>query len=111
MLELRISSDFNRFIHGVVLKEVQKIPFLKVGALKIAIKPRYLSRNALKKILKIIDDEYPKDKNQEPFSYKKLNELDFLKHIAFIECLCAENGYTLNLDKDLNNELSKPKTA
>ena len=79
--------------------------------MKIAIKPRYLSRNALKKILKIIDDEYPKDKNQEPFSYKKLNELDFLKHIAFIECLCAQNGYTLNLDKDLNNELSKPKTA
>ena len=108
---MRISSDFNRFIHGVVLKEVQKIPFLKISALQIAIKPRYLTANALKKILKVIDDDYPKDKDNEPFSYKKLNELDFLKHIALIECLCAENGYTLNLDKDLNNELSKPKTG
>ena len=94
-----------------MLKEVQKIPFLKVGALKIAIKPRYLSRNALKKILKIVDDEYPKDKNQEPFSYKKLNELDFLKHIAFIECLRAEHRYTLNLEQDSNNDLYNPKTA
>lgn len=32
--------------------------------------------------------------------YKELKELDFLRHIAFLECICAQNGYTLNLEKE-----------
>ncbi|RAZ49185.1 hypothetical protein [Campylobacter hyointestinalis] len=106
---MRISSPFNRFMHGVVLREIKKIRYLKIAELKIAIKPFYLSFDTLKQILKYLDEDYPRKKGGEPFSYTELKELDFLRHIAFLECVCAENGYTLNLEKEykeINNGLS-----
>lgn len=96
-------------MHGVVLREIKKIRYLEFRTLKIAIKPFYLSFNVLKQILKYLDEDYPRKKDGEPFSYKELKELDFLRHIAFLECICAENGYTLNLEKkyqEVNNGLS-----
>lgn len=87
-------------MHGVVLREIKKIRYLKISGLKIAIKPFYLSFDTLKQILKYLDEDYPRKKGGKPFSYTELKELDFLRHIAFLECICAENGYTLNLEKE-----------
>lgn len=95
-------------MHGVVLREIQKIRYLKIAGLKIAIKPFYLSFDTLKQILKCIDEDYPRKKDGKPFSYTELKEVDFLRHIAFLECVCAENGITLNLEnKEENNGLSE----
>lgn len=90
-------------MHGVVLREIKKIRYLKISGLKIAIKPFYLSFDTLKQILKYLDEDYPRKEGGKPFSYTELKELDFLRHIAFLECICAENGYTLNLEKEYND--------
>lgn len=87
-------------MHGVVLREIKKIRYLKISGLKIAIKPFYLSFDTLKQILKYLDEDYPRKKDGKPFSYTELKEVDFLRHIAFLECVCAENGITLNLEKE-----------
>ncbi|PPB65657.1 hypothetical protein [Campylobacter hyointestinalis] len=102
---MQISYSFNRFMHGVVLREIKKIRYLKISSLKIAIKPFYLSFDTLKQILKYLDEDYPRKKDGKPFSYKELKEVDFLRHIAFLECVCAENGYTLNLEKEYKDNL------
>lgn len=87
-------------MHGVVLSQVYKIRYLKVNSIKAAFRPFYLNYETLKQILKVLDMDYPRDKNGVPLSYTKLNELDFLSHIAFIEILLAENGYTLYLKEN-----------
>lgn len=88
-------------MHGVVLREIKKIRYLKISSLKIAIKPFYLSFDTLKQILKYLDEDYPRKKDGKPFSYTELKEVDFLRHIAFLECVCAENDITLNLEKNI----------
>lgn len=94
-----VSREFNRFMHGVVLAQVAKIRFLKVQEIKGILRPFYLSPDTLKQLLKIIDLDYPRNEKGEPLSYTKLNELEFLSHIAFIERICAENGINLELNK------------
>lgn len=94
-----ISREFNRFMHGVVIAKVQKIRILKVREIKGILHPFYLSKDTLKQVLKIIDLDYPRDEKGEPLSYTKLNESEFLSHIAFIERICAENGVNFGLDK------------
>lgn len=89
-------------MHGVVLRQVHKIRYLQINYLRVAFSPFYLSINTLKQTLKVLDLDYPRQKDGTPLSYTKLNELDFLSHIAFIEILLAQNGYTLDL-KETND--------
>ncbi|WP_163258546.1 hypothetical protein [Campylobacter fetus] len=84
-------------MHGVILREISKLRYLKIRDSKVAIRPFYLSFNTLKQVLKYLDSGYPRKKNGKPISYKDLKEADVLSHIAFIECLCAENGYELKI--------------
>lgn len=98
-----ISSEFNRFMHGVVIKQVHKFRFLKIAEIGVLIRPFYLSHDTLKQVLKYCDYDYPRKKDGTPLSYTEIREADFLSHIAFIERICAENGYELEFTKELEN--------
>ncbi len=98
---MRISTNFNAFMHGVVLKQFSAFRYIKLYELKIAFHPFYLTVSTLKQLLKWLDSDYPRDKAGVPLSYKKLEASDFLSHIAFLEQLAAQNGYLLDFTKDL----------
>lgn len=93
--KMKISSEFNRFIHGVVLKEIitKNILMVDLGRSKLTFHPYKFSPETLKWFLKILDFNYPREVDGKPFSYTKLSEADTLKHLNFIEMLLIDNGY------------------
>lgn len=86
-----IKNEFSRFMHGVVLAEISKIGVLYIADFNKALKPRYLSRETLKKVFKYLDLNYPRNKNLEPLSYTKLNKFEMLSHLKFLELVLMEN--------------------
>lgn len=99
---MQISSNFNRLIHGVILSKINKIRLLKtsLGDKEVEFKPFYFSKDTLKQFLKLIDLDYPRDKNGLPLSYTKLNNLEMLNHYRFLELLLIENGYEDLIDEN-----------
>lgn len=104
---MRISSQFNRFMHGVVLAEVNRLRTLKTSQPAYLIRPFYLSPQTLKQVLKYLDYDYPRTKDGTPLSYKGLSVLEMLSHIAFIETLLASNGvspkYLIEFKKEIGD--------
>lgn len=90
-------------MHGVVLKEFHALRYLKIAEHNIAMRPFYLSNDSLKQLLKVLDFDYPRQKDGTPLSYTKLHEADFLSHIAFLETIMAENGYTPKYLEQIRN--------
>ena len=100
-----ISSQFNRFMHGVVLRELGALRYLQIREHKLALRPFYLTQGTLKQLLKVLDFDYPREKDGKPFSYRKLTARDMLAHIAFIELVMAENGFEPKYLQEFKEEI------
>lgn len=89
-----ISSGFNRFMHGVVLKFIaHNVGVLKFYDAGVKFYPRYFELDTVKQILKALDLNYPRNRDFSPFSYTKLSAFDMLMHVKWVEVILSENGY------------------
>lgn len=102
---MQISGQFNRFMHGVVLAQMRSLRYLCIREHRIAIRPFYLSAGTLKQLLKVLDFDYPREKDGAPLSYTQLSTADMLAHLAYIETLCAENGIEPEYLREFKEEL------
>ena len=90
---MSVSNNFFRFIFGVVLEDLhnsggvltfQEPPFkFRVSA---------ISKESIRNLLKHLDFNYPRDENEKPLSYTKLDSKQMTEHISWIERQCAFSG-------------------
>ena len=103
---MNISTHYNRFYHGVVLKQVLGAPLIKVEDIKIggvpfAFCPGQMKRqfhgrmDSVKQLLKKLNLDYPRDEDGEPISTIKLDNLQLSQHIEAVIKMCADGGYEL----------------
>ena len=92
-------------MHGVVLAQMRALRYLCIREHRIVIRPFYLSADTLKQLLKVLDFDYPRQKDGTPLSYTRLSTTDMLEHLAYIETLCAENGIEPEFIKEFEREI------
>lgn len=90
---MKISSNFNRFIFGVVLEDLKN----SGGVLEFQEPPfkfrcSQLSKETIRNLLKYLDFNYPRNENGVPLSYTKLDSKQMTRHIEWIERQCAFSG-------------------
>ena len=91
---MQLSSAYNRFIHGVVYKELHSIQKpIKVFDGKFIFRPSGLTYNSVKQLLKHLDLNYPREGNKVK-SITKLTTQEMSEHLEFITLLLGENGIT-----------------
>jgi len=105
-----ISSAFNRFYHGVVLKQVLQVPLLtvedvKIGGIPFTFSPAGVANtmhgklDSVKQLLKALNLDYPKDKEGKPLSTTKIENTDLLQHIEAVIKMCADSGHEMDFVK------------
>ena len=90
---MKISSNFNRFIFGVVLEDLK----MSGGVLEFQEPPfkfrvTSISKETIRNLLKHLDFNYPRDENAKPLSYTKLDSKQMSDHVNWIERQCAFSG-------------------
>lgn len=90
---MRISTNFNRFIFGVVLEDLKNCG----GVLEFKEPPfkfrcSQLSKETIRNLLKYLDFNYPRNENGVPLSYTKLDSKQMSDHVTWIERQCAFSG-------------------
>jgi hypothetical protein len=94
---VKISSNFNRFIFGVVLNDLKNSDgILKFDEPKFKFRPKNITKESLRNLLKYLDFNYPRDKDMHPLSYAELDSKQMSDHIAWIERTAAWSGIELN---------------
>lgn len=88
-----ISSNFARFIFGVVLEDLKN----SGGVLSFQEPPfkfrvSSISKESIRNLLKHLDFNYPRDAEQKPLSYTKLDSKQMSLHVEWIERQCAFSG-------------------
>ena len=91
-----LSNNFNRFYHGVVLKQVGGLKEIKTDieylGRKFIFSPKRLNMDSLKQLLKAINLQYPRDSKGIPVSTRKIDSVELMQHIEYIIELCGNNG-------------------
>ena len=90
---MKISSNFNRFIFGVVLEDLKHsggILTFQDPTFKFRVSS--ISKESIRNLLKHLDFNYPRDDAQKPLSYTKLDSKQMSDHINWIERQCAFSG-------------------
>lgn len=100
---MKVSSNFNRYLHGVLLKEIVNARFLRISTGKngdkmLVLRPFHMDKDSLKQLFKVLDFNYPLDKNAKPLSYTKLNTKELVSHALFLEMTLADNGILIKRD-------------
>lgn len=90
-----ISTNFSRFMFGVVLKEVRNAPVLEFEEFKFKFRPGQIAFASMRELFKHLDLDYPRDSESRPHSYKKLNGADMSRHIEWIVKIAGQSGYEL----------------
>ncbi len=92
-----LSSQFRKFVFGVVLKELKalKEPIV-IEEPRFKFRTSSITKESLRNLLKHLDLNYPRDERMRPLSYTKLNNKDMCKHIEFINKIVGQSGQTLN---------------
>ena len=90
---MKISSNFNRFIFGVVLEDLKN----SGGVLEFKEPPfkfrcSQLSKETIRNLLKYLDFNYQRNENGVPLSYTKLDSKQMSDHVTWIERQCAFSG-------------------
>jgi hypothetical protein len=94
---VKISSNFNRFIFGVVLEDLKKSDgILKFEEPKFKFRPKNITKESLRNLLKHLDFDYPRDDEMRPLSYTKLDSKQMSDHIAWIERTAGNSGIELD---------------
>jgi len=91
---MKLSSPYNRFLHGVIYKDVKAIKRpLYVFDGQFVFRPSGLSVESLKQLLKHLDLDYPRE-DEKVLSITKLSTKQMGNHIEFMINLLADNGLT-----------------
>ena len=91
---MKLSFQYNRFLHGVIYKEVKAIKKpLYVFDGQFVFRPSGLSVESLKQLLKHLDLDYPRE-DEKVLSITKLSTKQMGNHIEFMINLLAENKLT-----------------
>ena len=91
---MKLSFQYNRFLHGVIYKEVKAIKKpLYVFDGKFVFRPAGLSMESLKQLLKHLDLDYPRE-DEKVLSMTKLDTKQMGDHIEWMIKLLAENKLT-----------------
>lgn len=90
---MRISSNFQKFIFGVVLEDLKR----SGGVLTFQEPPfkfrvTSISKETIRNLLKHLDFNYPRDEDGKPLSYTKLDSKQMSEHVTWIERQCAFSG-------------------
>ena len=98
---MKISSNFNRFIFGVVLEDLKN----SGGVLEFQEPPfkfrcSQLSKETIRNLLKYLDFNYPRNENGVPLSYTKLDSKQMTDHVSWIERQCAFSGIEMKYISD-----------
>lgn len=115
---MKISNHFNRFYHGVILKEMRDLTVKDEKFLSIATNikfrgvnfvfcPARISLETLKQLLKGINLHYPKNALSEPISTAKISNKDLMQHIEFCIRLLANNGISYKFIEDEWNRIKE----
>lgn len=93
---MKISSNFNRFIFGVILPELKKEGVvLHFDSPKFHFRTSSVRSESIRNLLKYLDLNYPRDERQEPLSYTKLDSKQMSDHVAWIEMIAATSGFEM----------------
>lgn len=93
----KVSSNFYRFIFGVVLEDLKKQDgTLQFEEPPFKFKPKAISKESLRNLLKHLDFDYPRDEKAMPLSYTKLDSKQMTRHIEWIERQCAYSSIELD---------------
>jgi prophage antirepressor-like protein len=89
-----ISTNFQKFVFGVVLPQIRKAPYLIFREFDFKCRPAQISSESLRELLKHLDQSYPRDDKKIPVSYTKLTSKDMNNHIEWIILICGESSFT-----------------
>lgn len=98
---MNISINFNRFIFGVVLRDLRKSDVvLKFEHPRFKFRPAGITKESFRELLKHLDFNYPRDDKGVPISYTKLTTEQMSNHIRWIELTASNSGVTLDYIED-----------
>ena len=105
---MKISSQFNRFIFGVVLEDLKNSGgVLSFQAPPFKFRVTSISKETIRNLLKHLDFNYPRDEAQKPQSYTKLDSKQMSLHVEWIERQCAFSGIEMQYISDAWEQIIK----
>lgn len=98
---MKISQNFNRFLHKAVFSEMFKADFLRIrmGAIT-RILPIKKDMEYLKYWLKVFNLDYPMAENGNKYSTKWIDTKQAMQHIEWCIKIMGENGYSMSFIDD-----------
>lgn len=87
-----ITSYFNRFYHGVVLKEIIQLKKPLKFYEKVEVDFSHLSLDTTKQLLKMLNLDYPRDSFDDVISTKDIESKELCNHIEWCIKTLADNG-------------------
>ncbi len=98
---MKISTQFNRFLHGAVFNEVMKVEYLRIRLGNVVrILPIKKSMNYLKYWLKVYNLDYPMADNGIKYSTRWINTKQTMQHIEWCIKIMGDNGHELPFVKE-----------
>ena len=90
---MKISLQFNKFIHGIVLEELHRPNIvLQFDEPKFKFRTSQITKESMRNLLKYLDLSYPRDERLQPLSYTKLDSKQMSNHIQWIEMIAGQSG-------------------
>ena len=98
---MKISTNFNRFIFGVVLEDLKNCGgTLEFKEPTFKFRCSQLSKETIRNLLKYLDFNYPRNDDGMPLSYTKLDSKQMTDHVSWIERQCAFSGIEMKYISD-----------
>jgi hypothetical protein len=95
---MKISTQFNRFIFGVILEELHRPNIVLIfDDLKgFKFRTSQIKKESMRNLFKYLDHNYPRDDKLEPLSYTKLSSKEMSDHVQWIEMIAGQSGYEMS---------------
>lgn len=91
-----LSTHFNRFYHGVILKEIVAIDKPLRFYNRVEVNFSNLRLDTSKQLLKLLNLDYPRDSQGDAISTRDIEPKELCGHIEFCIAILGENGYTFS---------------
>jgi len=92
---MKISGHFNRFMFGVILKDIRNADVLIFKDFNFKFRPRQIASESMRELFKHLDLSYPRDDKNIPMSYTKLDSKQMTRHVQFIERVAGFSGHEM----------------
>jgi len=93
---MKISTAYNRFLHGAVFNEIMKVDYLRIRIGNITrILPIKKNMDYLKFWLKVFNLDYPIGDNGVKYSTRWIDTKQTAQHIEWCIKIMGENGHEL----------------